>query len=403
MLSRMSFVLLLVIALLILIAYFYYALIRAPRLQRPWSVVGSICLAAVIVASLAWFAIQRLATHPDQWRLFSALSASLWPWLLYLGVGTVVIAVINLIWSAGQAITGAKHLAPKKLIHTPRLRFVRVATVLAMVASIGVTAYGYNQAQHPQITETDITSTDLPAAFDGFRIALITDIHAGPGLGRDFVQGIVDQVNAAKPDLIVIDGDLSDGTPAQLGDDLMPLTTLDAPFGVLVTTGNHEFYDGAQPWIDWLNQHDLPVLDNEGTILIKGDSSIDILGINDRDGTPPHEADLQKAVDQLHSSFGMPVDGQGRFRILIAHEPLQVYDQNHLASTLGIDLMLSGHTHGGQLWPVQYLVKLGQPVVDGTNVLDGITVVTSRGAGAWGPPERVAAPPEIPIITLHCG
>ena len=397
----MGLVSLALVALAALIAFFFYALIRAPRLRRPWSVVAAICLTIFLVTSLAWFAIERLAGCPDHWRWFSAISASLLPWFLYMGIGTALVGIVNLVWSGVQALKRTKRLAPDRLIRTRRLRFVRAATVAVMIGAIGVTAFGYNEARHPSITTTTVTSPDLPAAFDGFRIALLSDIHAGPGLGRDFVQGIVDQINAVEPDLVVIAGDLSDGTPAQLGSDLMPLTTLHAPYGVLVTTGNHEFYDGAQPWIDWLNDHSLPVLDNSGTILVKGDSSIDVVGINDRTGSPPHQPDLQRAVDQLHNSFGVPVNGQGRFRILIAHEPLQVYGQNNLASKVGVDLQLSGHTHGGQLWPIQYLVPLGQPVVDGTHVLNGITVVTSRGAGAWGPPIRVGAPPEIPIITLH--
>ena len=389
------------IALAVFAAFFYYALIRAPRLQRPWSVVVAVGLSVVLALAFAWFLISRVAGNIDAWRPFTALAASLLPFFLYLGIGTVALGLVNLGWSAGQMLNRQPHLPPRELARTKRLRFVRLATIGVVIAALGVTGYGYNRAHHPTITQTGVTSAELPAQFDGFRIALLTDIHVGPGLGRDFVQGVVDQINAAQPDLIVIAGDLADGTPAQLGDDMLPLTELKATFGVLVTTGNHEFYSGAQAWIDWLDDHGLPVLDNSGVVLSRGGASIDILGINDRTGRRPHQPDLQTAVDRLHATFGVPVDGAGRFRILVAHEPVQVYGEDHLASRLGVDLQLSGHTHGGQLWPVHYLVTLQQPVLDGTHVLDGITVVTSRGAGAWGPPVRIGAPPEIPIVTLH--
>jgi len=383
------------------VAFCFYGMIRAPRLQRPWSIVVAICLALAFVAAIAWMALNHVLRNLDWWRPVTAVVASAMPFVLYLGIGLAVVALINLVWSTGQVISGTGHLPLDVLLASTRIRFVRVATALAVVAALGLVGFGYREAHHPAVTTTDVTSPELPAPFDGFRIALLADIHVGVGLGRPFVQGLVDQVNAEDPDLVVIAGDLSNGTPAQLGYDLEPLEELQAP--CLVTTGNHEFDVDGQAWIDWLDAHHLPVLDNTGVVLKRDDASIDVLGINDLEGTPPHQADLQAAAQELHDAFGVPVDGAGRYRILIAHEPLQVYGQDHLASKLGVDLQLSGHTHGGQFWPINYLVTKQQPVLDGTHVLDGITVVTSRGAGSWGPPERVGAPPEIPLITLHRG
>jgi len=384
-------------------AFIFFGLIRAPRLHGAGAIIVAIVLSLLVVAAIAWIPLNRWLSNLDAWRPVTATFASILPFLLYLGLSLLLIGLVNLIWYGGSMIAGTGHLAINVLLLTARMRFVRIATVAAVVVALGVTAYGFSEAHHPALTSVDVTSPDLPAQFDGFRIALLADIHVGVGLGRPFVQGIVDQVNQAKPDLIVIAGDLSNGTPAQLGNDLEPLTQLKADAGVLVTTGNHEFDADAQGWIDWLDAHNLPVLDNSGVVLTRGQASIDVLGINDRVGTAPHEADLAAAVQKLHDTFGVPVDGAGRFRILIAHEPLQVYGQDHLASKIGVDLQLSGHTHGGQIWPIGYFVTTEQPVLDGTHVLDGITVVTSRGVGSWGPPERTAAPPEIPIITLHKG
>jgi len=382
-------------------ALLYYGSILAPRLQRPWSIIVAVILTLVILASVAWLAINRTSVSLDAWRPFTAPTAALLPVLLYFGIGLAVISLVNAGWSIGQVASGVGHLETQQLIHTGRLVFVRIATVVALIGAIGVTGYGCHEALNPKITNTSVTSSDLPAEFDGFRIALVSDIHVGVGLGRGFVQNLVRLVNDAKPDLIVIAGDLSNGSTQQLGDDLLPLTKLKAEYGVLVTTGNHEFDVNAEAWVAWLNDHGLPVLDNSGVVLTRGAASIDVLGINDLEGTAPLQPDLETAAQRLHDAYGVPVDGAGRFRILIAHEPLQVSDQDDLAAKLGVDLQLSGHTHGGQIWPIQYLVTLQQPALDGTHVLDGVTVVTSRGAGSWGPPIRVGAPPEVPIVTLH--
>ena len=282
-----------------------------------------------------------------------------------------------------------------------RVIFVRWATALLLVAALAVTGYGAVNAQFPHLTPVDLTEQDLPPQFDGFTIALVSDIHLGPGISGSFVDRLVDQVDAAKPDLIVIAGDLIDGTVAQLGPELEALTRLSAPYGVLITTGNHEFFYDAADWFAWFAAHGLTVLDNSGVQLLRNGATIDVLGINDSAGTPPHTPDLNQAVQRLAASTGAPVDGAGRFRLLIAHEPSQATSDDKLAARLGVDVQFSGHTHGGQMWPITDFVTLVQPVVDGVHEIGGVTVVTSRGAGAWGPPVRVGAPPEIPLITLH--
>jgi len=363
----------------------------------------AVCLAVVFVAAIAWLPLSYQIKNVAFWRPVTSIVACAMPFLLYLALALAVIALINLAWSTGQVVTGTGHLTLKALLASSRMQFVRAATVFAVILALGVTGFGYHKAHNPAITTTSVSFPHLPTQFDGFRIALLADIHVGIGLGRSFVEGIVERVNAEEPDLIVIAGDLSNGSPEQLGDDLEPLEKLHADFGVLVTTGNHEFDADASKWISWLNARGLPVLDNAGVVLTRGQASIDVLGINDRMGKAPHEPDLEKAVQQLHKTFGVPVDGSKRFRVLIAHQPVQVFGQDNLASKIGVDLMLSAHTHGGQFWPIRYLVKAQQPVLQGTNVLDGVTVVTTRGAGAWGPPARVGAPPEIPIITLIRG
>ena len=388
------------VVLLGMAGFLYYAVVRAPRPRRAWAIVAAVAVTLVLFSAVSWLFVYRYLDNLDRWRWLTGSMAMLMPVVLYGGIGLGVVAVVNLVWWIVRDARGPR-LARAEVVRTPRLRFVRTATVGAVVAALAMTGYGYAEAHRPALSDVSVSSADLPAQFDGFRIALLSDIHVGVGLGKSFVQGVVDQVNDAQVDLVVIAGDLSNGSPSQLGADLMPLTELRAGFGVLVTTGNHEYDTDAGAWIDWLNSHTLPVLDNSGVVLSRGTASIDVLGVNDRSGRPPHQDDLLAAVSSLSQKYNVPMDGAGRFRLLIAHQPLQDAGRSTQAAELGVDVQLSGHTHGGQLWPMPHFITMQQPVLDGTHVLNGVTVVTGRGAGAWGPPVRIGAPPEIPIITLH--
>jgi predicted MPP superfamily phosphohydrolase len=314
-------------------------------------------------------------------------------WILYLVLGFAALWLVNLVW---WLVT---RLGPHDDYPGFRQYFLRIMVAIILAGSLAVTTFGYVKAHNPQVSPVELTFKNLPKSFDGYKVALITDIHLGATLSGDQVKDIVAKTNAANPDLIVIAGDLVDGSVAQLGAELTPLVDLKAPDGVLITTGNHEFYSGAEPWVQYLTDHGLKVLDNEGVVLERGSDSIDVLGINDRTGQPPLAADLKLAADRMSetdSNFGKT----DNFEILIAHQPLQAETDDGLPAKLGIEMMLSGHTHGGQVWPIHYVVTMQQPVLSGVNQVAGMTVVTSRGSGYWGPPTRVLADPEIPVITL---
>ena len=352
------------------------------------------------------------------WRPVTSAALSAVSVATYAGIGLAGVGVINLIWrgvarrrgktvpavSAGSTKAGRARgdVLPRRVV------FLRWATCLVTVGAVGVTVFGYLRAHDPAITPVTVTSPKLPPAFDGYRIALLTDIHIGPGLSGDFLRRIVDKTNAAKPDLVVIAGDVVDGSVSQLADDLNSLSDLRAPDGVLVVTGNHEYFTGMpEAWIAAFRSLGLTVLDNEGVTLRRGESTIDVLGIGDRIGPGTTASNLAMADRRLRDVAGPP----SQYRILAVHEPLQVRadstdgfvpnDGVGYPATLGINLALCGHTHGGQMWPIQALIRFEQPVLDGVHDIAGVTTVTSRGAGAWGPPVRVGAPPEIPLITLR--
>jgi predicted MPP superfamily phosphohydrolase len=198
----------------------------------------------------------------------------------------------------------------------------------------------------------------------------------------------VDVINAQEPDLVAIVGDLVDGTVSKVAPDLEPLADLRAPMGIFGVSGNHEFYaDDGGRWLDVWDRLGIATLRNQRVALRRGEATIDIAGIHDYSSPAPYEPDLSAALAGRDPST---------FVMLLAHEPRQALE----ASDLGVDLQLSGHTHGGQMWPLRYLVPLQQPSVTGLDRIGNTVLYTTRGVGAWGPPVRVAAPPEITILEL---
>lgn len=305
-----------------------------------------------------------------------------WVWLaalLYVVLGLLLVA----------AGAGAARLARRPRPTDPsRRRVLRGATAAVTVAAVGAAGYGVAEAHTPRIQRVRVPLRRLPSRFAGMRIALVTDLHVGPARGIGFTRKVVDLVNAQEPELILLGGDLVDGTVAKVGRDLEPLRDLRAPLGVFGVSGNHEFYagDGGR-WLDLWDTLGIRTLRNERVEVRRGGDVIDLAGIHDLTSPAPHEPDLPAAL------AGRDPD---RFAMLLAHQPKQALE----ASELGVDLQLSGHTHGGQMWPLGYLVPLQQPSVTGLDRIGDTVLYTSRGAGTWGPPVRVATAPEITILEL---
>lgn len=270
-------------------------------------------------------------------------------------------------------------------------RLLRTLAAAGLVVAVTATTYGLFEAASPRITRTDIPLAAMPSDPGALRIALLTDLHVGPVRTRAFTQRVVDATNAQEPDIVILGGDLIDGTVDRIGDYLAPLKDLRSPF-VFAVTGNHEYYaDDARNWVQrWREVGVRPLLNESVRIWrdgARGGSSIRIIGVNDRKGTPPLAPDYDAAFAGIAPE---------EFTIAVAHEPKQAAE----FARRGADLQLAGHTHGGQLWPFRYLVQLDQPTISGLEEVDGMPVYTSRGAGAWGPPVRVAAPPEIAIVNI---
>ena len=248
----------------------------------------------------------------------------------------------------------------------------------------------YSASRPVAIKPVEVALRGLPPAFAGFRIVQLSDIHVGPTIGRAFIESLVARTNALQPDLVAITGDLVDGSVAELGALVEPLRDLRARHGVYFVTGNHEYFSGADAWIAHLRALGVTVLRNERVEIERDGQRIDLAGIDDPTGrsfAAGHGPDLARALAGHDPT--RPV-------ILLAHQPRGAAE----AADLGVALQLSGHTHGGQIFPFNYLVGLQQPFVAGLHRLGDMAIYVSTGTGYWGPPMRLGVPAEITDITL---
>lgn len=302
----------------------------------------------------------------------------------------------------GSTVTTTAPPAPAPLAATPgpatpdpatpdpaapsrRLFVARAVGGAAAVAGLGTTGYGaYGVLRGPRVKRVAVPLARLPRSAHGFRIAVVSDIHLGPVLGRAHTQRIVDAVNRTQPDLIAVVGDLVDGSVEDLGPAAEPLAGLRSRHGAFFVTGNHEYYSGAAEWVDHVRELGLHPLEN-ARVEIDG---FDLAGVNDIAGESEGQG----------PDFGRALGDRDRTRaaVLMAHQPV-VIDE---AVEHGVDLQLSGHTHGGQLWPGNYLAELSNPTVAGLERYGDTQLYVTRGAGAWGPPVRVGAPSDITVVEL---
>ncbi|MET9807892.1 metallophosphoesterase [Streptomyces halstedii] len=280
--------------------------------------------------------------------------------------------------------------APEPTPHTPadpsrRLFVARAVGGAAALAGLGTVGYGtYGVLRGPRVKRITVPLARLPRSAHGFRIAVVSDIHLGPILGRAHTRRIVDTINATSPDLVAVVGDLVDGTVADLGTAAEPLAGLEARHGSYFVTGNHEYFSGAAEWVDHVRELGLRPLEN-ARVEIAG---FDLAGVNDVAGESEGQGpDFAAALGDRDRS---------RASVLLAHQPVVIDD----AVAHGVDLQLSGHTHGGQLWPGNLLAELANPTVAGLERYGDTQLYVSRGAGAWGPPVRVGAPSDITVVEL---
>ncbi|MFI9150534.1 metallophosphoesterase [Streptomyces sp. NPDC053367] len=270
----------------------------------------------------------------------------------------------------------------------------RIVTWAVLGTTAVLLARGYAEARRvPRVRRLDVQLPRLGAGLDGLRVALITDTHYGPLDRARWSARVCETVNTLEADLVCHTGDIADGTAERRRAQAAPLATVRATHARVYVTGNHEYYSEAQGWVDLMDELGWEPLRNRHLLLERGGDTLVVAGVDDvtaeSSGLTGHRAHLAGALDGADP--GLPV-------LLLAHQPKFV----DRAAAAGIDLQLSGHTHGGQIWPFHLLVRLDQPAVAGLSRHGPRTLLyTSRGTGFWGPPFRVFAPSEITLLVLR--
>ena len=353
--------------------HFYIAMRLLPALPMP----GSLALALVLAASAALVPAGLLARR----RLRPPAADRLtWAGMLCMGLfsSLLVLTVLRDLLLLAMRMAHAPSLAADTAIAVPLL-------------ALALTAVGFFNARRPAaIRRVTVPLQGLPSGLAGFRIVQISDIHVGPTIKRDYLQAIVDRVNALDADVVAITGDLVDGSVAELRAHVAPLARLRAKHGVYFVTGNHEYYSGVHGWVEELQRLGVRVLHNEHVVLRHEGAQLVLAGVTDYGG---HHFDETHRSDPAAALAGAPADAP---RVLLAHQPRSA----QAAADAGFDLQLSGHTHGGQFLPWTFFVPLQQPFTAGLHQLGRLSVYVSRGTGYWGPPKRIGAPSEIAELLL---
>lgn len=257
-------------------------------------------------------------------------------------------------------------------------------TVLALTFS--TTALGILQATAtPSIEKVKIFIRNLPKDFDGFKIVQVSDLHVGPLIHRGFVEKVARAVNSLDPDIAALTGDFADGRAHVLKKDMEPLNDIRIPKYFIL--GNHEYYWRPQEWVDLYREMGMHVLINSHDVIRRGDSALVIAGVEDYSLG-------RKRSDPALAFAGAP---EGTARILLAHQPSD-YARAHRA---GAHLQLSGHTHGGQFFPWNFVVRFFHRYFTGLHKYQDMWLYINRGTGFWGTPLRTFVPPEITLLTLH--
>jgi predicted MPP superfamily phosphohydrolase len=270
----------------------------------------------------------------------------------------------------------------------------RIVAVTVAVVAAGLLVWGNREAMRlPRIKRLDVTVPRLGRGLDGTRVVVLADTHYGPIDRAGWSARVAEAVNELDADVIVHAGDIADGTLDQRRGQAAPLGTMRSRLAKVYVTGNHEYFGEAQGWLDHMAELGWEPLHNRHIVVDRGGDSLVLAGVDDitaaSSGLAGHRANLDGALAEADPE--LPV-------LLVAHQPKYVGQ----AASAGVDLQVSGHTHGGQIWPFNYLVRVDQPVVHGLSSHGERTqLYTSRGTGFWGPPFRIFAPSEITVLTLR--
>ncbi|RKG61484.1 metallophosphoesterase [Corallococcus sp. CA054B] len=292
----------------------------------------------------------------------------------------------------GRRLRPAVTAPSEPSVDVERRRFLSQATAGgALALGGGLAGYGSWRAfTAPEVTEVVVRIPKLPRSLDGFSIVQLTDLHVGPFIQRRFMDELVRRANALKPDLVAITGDMVDGTVPRLGGFVAALGNLHARYGSFFVTGNHDYSSGAEDWVAHLGSLGIPSLRNRHVRIGDAGGTFDLVGVDDWHGG--------RRLGQKGYDLDLALTGRDpeRAAVLLAHQPANF----KVAAERGVDLQISGHTHGGQLFPMTALIGLSWEHSAGHYRHGDSHIYVSRGCGFWGPPMRLGSPPELVKLVL---
>jgi len=368
--------------------YLYRRLIVHTELPQPWRRRGKL----LFVLLGGGLVLSMMGS-----RVVSVEAARILVFPFYIWLGPMFLLVVLLLLSdAGRLLVkvGRKLSRMKAEPDPDRRRFLaRVVAGVTTGTVLSATAYGVNHALGELVVERlEVELPKLPRAMDGFCIVQITDLHLGPTRGGEWMAEVVGRVNELRPDLVAITGDLVDGSVEQLRDDVAHLGKLESGFGSFFVTGNHEYYSGAIEWVAELERIGVRVLRNAHVpIVLPTGEGFELAGVDDF---------RSKGLAEGHGhDVAASVSGRDETRalVMLAHQPRSIFE----GAEHGVDLLLTGHTHGGQIWPVMHLSGLQNPYVRGLHLHGDTWIYVSSGTGFWGPPMRILSTAEITEVTLR--
>ena len=366
--------------------YLWLRLGRGPALPSPWRTVVAVTLAVGALSLPTALLLGRAGTL--------AARAIVWPAFIWLGLVFLMFvlllgsdAVRATLWTV-RRVAGSEAIDPEK-----RRFFARMIAAGTVATASGLTLMAIRSALGPvAVRRVEIPLRRLSKHHDGMTLVQLTDLHIGPTIGREALEDLVRRANALKPDIIAITGDLVDGGVGELRSAIAPIADLRARLGVYFVTGNHEYFSGARAWVEEIARLGVRVLRNERVQIDDAGAILDLAGVDDRSASRyPHEGhgeDLARALSGRDKS---------RALVLLAHQPRTVLD----SAVYEVDLQISGHTHGGQIWPFGALVRLQQKFLAGLGRHRDTLIYVSRGTGYWGPPMRLGAPAEISQLVFR--
>ena len=306
-------------------------------------------------------------------------------WLYFLL--SIPIGLLFLLFCTAVVYDVSRVILQRVPLSTSRRNFFKKSLDLSsLLLATSLSARSMYEAKFVQLEKVQVKLNKLKKSY---KIVQLSDIHIGGLIDENFIKNIVNRVNKLNPDIVVITGDLVDIEMKYAQAILKHFKNLSTDYGTYFIIGNHEYFHGAQNIINEVNSLGIKVLENENVYIGEKGLGFNLVGVYDVMGyrTKSFVPDINKALKNIQKDSAT---------ILLAHQPKYIEEVKD-----GVDLMLSGHTHGGQLYPFRFLVKLQQPYISGLHTHNkNLQIYVNKGTGFWGPPMRLGASAEITEIMI---